>query len=166
MFAKVTPEGSAPDSLIVIVTPVDHPVVVTMNEPDVPSVNVVALPLVIVGGGGAPTVTDARLVLSEVFASYSFETTPTTFFQAPATFAFATTVRDLEPDREGIEHVTVPAPSLASQVPPEGGVALTNEKPEGKTSVTLTPVAAPLKLLTVIVNDTFARTRQDVGDAV
>ena len=47
LFTKLTPPGSAPDSVMLIAAPVGNPVVMTVKIPAVPTVNVVAFPLVI-----------------------------------------------------------------------------------------------------------------------
>src|SRR3954453_18406036 len=49
LLTKVTPPGSAPLSLMTIEAPVGKPVVVTENVPAWPTLNVVALTLVIAG---------------------------------------------------------------------------------------------------------------------
>src|SRR6266545_4065015 len=49
LLTKVTPPGSAPVSLMFIDAPVGKPVVVTVNVPAVPTLNVVLLALVMAG---------------------------------------------------------------------------------------------------------------------
>src|SRR6266542_2234124 len=50
LFTKVTPPGSEPVSLMFIDAPVGKPVVVTVNVPAVPTLNVALLALVMAGG--------------------------------------------------------------------------------------------------------------------
>ena len=49
LLTKVTPVGSAPDSLMLMPAPVGKPVVVTEKVPAIPTVKVVLFALVIVG---------------------------------------------------------------------------------------------------------------------
>ena len=58
---KVTPDGSAPDSVIVAV---GLPVVVTGNVPWVPTVKAAALPLVMAGAVGAAFTVRVKLWLA------------------------------------------------------------------------------------------------------
>src|ERR1043165_5905866 len=50
LLSNVTPPGSAPVSLMIIDAPVGKPVVVTLNVPAVPTVNVTLFALVMAGG--------------------------------------------------------------------------------------------------------------------
>ena len=58
LSVKVTPDGSAPDSVSVAV---GLPVVVTENVPAVPTVNVAALALVMAGAVGAAFTVSVKL---------------------------------------------------------------------------------------------------------